>query len=141
MTPKDFVNQFFRENLPHCNALGIRVVTLDETSVVFALPYNPMLIGTPQNGVIHGGAVTTLLDSACGAAVMMHPQRVGLTATIGLRVDYLRPAHKGDEIWARSEVYRVTQNVAFARAHAWSYSLGEDKVSAVATGTFTFQKA
>jgi acyl-coenzyme A thioesterase PaaI-like protein len=55
-------------------------------------------------------------------------------ATIDLRVDYLRAARPGVDLYARSECYRVTRNVAFVRAVAYEDSA--DDPFAGCLGTF-----
>ena len=54
--------------------------------------------------VIHGGVVTTLLDAACGAAVMSAGIAKVPTATIDLRIDYLRSAKPKAQIRAKGNV-------------------------------------
>ena len=86
--------------------------------VGMSMPYDSKLIGDPQTKVIHGGAVFALLDTCCGAAAMSHPEQIGPTATIDLRVDYMRPATPSQRIKAIATCYNLTKNVAFVRAVA-----------------------
>jgi uncharacterized protein (TIGR00369 family) len=60
--------------LPHSHALGMVLEEIGTGSATISMPYDPALIGDPATGVIHGGAVSALMDTACGAAVMCHPQ-------------------------------------------------------------------
>lgn len=121
--------------VPHNQALGIRFVSSAPGHVIMALPYDPKLVGNPDTGVIHGGAITALLDGTCGVAVF---ERVGQPvpiATLDLRIDYLRPATPGREVLARAECFRVTRNIAFVRCEAFHEGNQAEGV-AVANGTF-----
>lgn len=135
---KRIASQFI-EALPHAKALGMEVVDIGDGVAEMALPYDARLIGNPKTGVLHGGAVSTLLDSTCGAAVMSHPDHPALTATIDLRIDYMRSAKPGQKITARAECYRVTRSVAFVRASATDGDAANGPV-AMATGAFTVEQ-
>jgi uncharacterized protein (TIGR00369 family) len=128
----DSIAQF----VPHNRALGIRFVSVAPDSLTMALPYDEKLVGNPLTGVLHGGAITALLDAACGAAVFVKVGRPMPVATLDLRIDYLRPATPAKEVLARAECFRVTQNVAFVRCRAFHFD-SEDDLVAVANGTFT----
>ncbi len=122
--------------VPHNRALGIRFVSVAPEGLTMGLPYDEKLVGNPLTGVLHGGAITALLDAACGAAVFVKVGRPMPVATLDLRIDYLRPATPAREVLARAECFRVTQNVAFVRCRAFHVDSEEDLV-AVANGTFT----
>jgi uncharacterized protein (TIGR00369 family) len=124
------------EYVPHNRALAMRFVALDAESVTLGLPYDEKLVGNPLTGVLHGGAITALLDATCGAAVFVKVGRPMPVATLDLRIDYLRPATPKKEVLARAECFRVTESVAFVRARAYHEGQGEELV-AVANGTFT----
>ena len=125
----------FIEYLPHAKALGMQIVSIEDGVAEITMPYADHLIGDPKTGVIHGGAVSALMDTCGGAAVMSHPDAPAGTATIDLRIDYMRGATPGQTISARAEVYHITRSVAFVRATARD----EDNTVATATGAFTVE--
>ena len=125
----------FMEAIPHSRALGMKLTELANGIAVIEMPYDARLVGDPETGVIHGGAVSALMDTCCGAAAMCHPSNSGGTATIDLRIDYMRAATPGQKITARAECYHVTKSVAFVRATAVDDD--DTKPVACATGAFT----
>lgn len=120
--------------LPYASALGLTLEGFGEGWAEMEMPYDEALTGDPATGVVHGGAVSALLDTTCGAAVMGHPKTGPTTATLDLRIDYMRPAVPGQVIRARAEVVRVTRTIAFVRAT--THDDGDDPI-ATATGAFT----
>ena len=95
MVDKTVLARQFIEAIPHARALGLTLTHIGEGEAEITMPYNEDLIGDPRTGVIHGGAVSASLDTCCGAAVMSHPAAPGGTATIDLRIDYMRAATPG----------------------------------------------
>jgi uncharacterized protein (TIGR00369 family) len=126
----------FIEAIPHACALGMRLEALGDGQATLSMPYDLRLVGDPSSGVLHGGAVFSLMDTASGAAVMCHPLAPVSTATLDLRVDYMRPATPGQRVTARAECYHVTRTVAFVRVTTTDDD--QTRPVATATGAFTF---
>ncbi|SFD23600.1 PaaI family thioesterase [Tropicimonas isoalkanivorans] len=126
--------------LPFSKALGMRLEESGDGRAVVSLPYDARLVGDPRSGVIHGGAVSALMDTCCGTAVMTVPDGSGITATLDLRIDYMRPARKGARIVCEAICYHTTRTVAFVRATATEADGGEVTPVASAVGAFTFEK-
>lgn len=124
----------FSANVPHNKALGMRILEISRAQALFMLPYDPKLVGNPDTGVLHGGAITALLDGASGAAVFAALTDFVPIATLDLRIDYLRPAEAGHAVHARATCYKLTHNVAFTRAVA--YHADPDDPIAHSVGTF-----
>lgn len=132
------IAQTFISALPHSRALGMRVDQFGDGVAVISMPYDVALIGDPATGVIHGGAVSALMDTCGGAAVLCHADAPHGTATISLRIDYMRPATPGQRITARAECHHMTRTVAFVRAVACDEDTS--RPVATATGSFTAER-
>ncbi|ABV92588.1 thioesterase superfamily protein [Dinoroseobacter shibae DFL 12 = DSM 16493] len=129
----------FIELIPHSRALNMQVDEIADGVAVISMPYDPRLVGDTKTGVIHGGAVSALMDTCGGAAVMCHPEAPAGTATIDLRIDYMRAATPGDRLTARAECHHITRSVAFVRAVAMDSDTA--RPVAMATGAFTVERA
>lgn len=125
--------------LPHSREIGMRVHYSGDSQAVLSVDWDEKLIGDPESGVLHGGVITALLDTACGAAVMAVPDKLQTIATLDLRIAYMRPATKGLRVYCRAECYRLTRSIAFTRAVAFH----DDPSDAVASaaGTFILERA
>ena len=109
----------FTEGIPHNKALGMEMLELDRGEARFRLPYDVKLVGNPDTGVLHGGAITALLDACSGASVFAALTEWVPIATLDLRIDYLRAAEAGRDVIAHATCYKKTRNVAFTRAVAY----------------------
>jgi uncharacterized protein (TIGR00369 family) len=124
----------FIDALPHSRALGMRVDRFGDGHAVLSMPYDARLVGDPATGVLHGGAISALIDTASGASVMAHASAPASTATLDLRIDYMRPAAPGQTVTAHAHCYHATRTVAFVRVIATD----DDSGRPVATGSAAF---
>lgn len=131
-----FAKQFIQV-IPHAVELGMELIEIGEGKAVIEMPYDTRFVGDPETGVLHGGAVSALMDTCCGAAAMCHPEANMGTATIDLRIDYMRPATPGQTIIASAVCYHITRSVAFVRATAMDDD--DTRPVATATGAFTVE--
>lgn len=128
------LQQMFCEGTPHNRELGLAILEVDRGRAVMKLDYQERLVGNPATGVIHGGAITVLLDSAGGMAVATMLTEPKPFATLDLRIDYVRPATPRQPVIADAECYKITSNVAFFRAIA-HHGNKADPIAA-ASGTY-----
>ena len=126
--------------MPHSRHLGMQVIEIGEGWALMALDYDPRFVGDPETGVLHGGVVTALLDTCCGASVMAHPAAPG-----GDR-DH-RPPHRlhapgaartAGSSPAPSATAAPAPSPSSARV-AWTES--PDEPVAAASGAFTVERA
>lgn len=127
--------QQFLLALPHAAKLGMAIEEASEGQATVSMPYSTDLIGDPMTQVVHGGAVSALMDTAGGTAVITHPKGGLGTATLDLRIDYMRSAKPGQTIIAQAHCHHVTRSIAFVRATAFDDD--RENPVAMATGVFT----
>jgi len=128
------VHVAFIDAIPHNRALGMRVDKLEKAEAVFVLPYDLKLVGNPDTGVLHGGAITALIDACSGASVFAALPEWQPIATLDLRIDYLRAGEPNRDITCRAHCYRLARNVAFTRAIAFH----DDENDPIASSMGTF---
>jgi len=122
--------------IPHSNALGLALRSFDNDKCELSIPYADQLVGDPETGVIHGGAITALLDNAAGmvARPADMARDTAAIATLDMRIDYMSAAIPNQEIIAHAHCFKRTKNVAFDRAVAYQQDIDDP----VATCTATF---
>ncbi|HEY8615121.1 PaaI family thioesterase [Phenylobacterium sp.] len=119
---------------PQAAALGFRLVSVEPSKGAIMVPWREDLAGDPDTGVIAGGVVTTLLDHVCGLSIMSRHGARTSTATLDLRIDYMRAAKPRAGVTAEAHCYKVTRTIAFVRAQAWD----EDPADPIATAQAAF---
>lgn len=102
----------------HGRALGLDYRASGENWMELALPWREELVGVPSTGVLASGAIVSLIDTASGGSVWMALGHFVPIVTLDLRIDYMRPAVKGETVIARCECVKLTKQIAFIRGVA-----------------------
>ena len=118
----------------HGRALGLDFRDSGSNWAELALPWREELVGVPETGVLASGAIVSLIDTTSGTAVWVTLDRFTPIVTVDLRLDYLRPAAKGETIIARCECVKLTRRIAFVRGVAH----GGDEARPIALSAATF---
>jgi uncharacterized protein (TIGR00369 family) len=127
------VMEGFFHKIPYQERLGLSIVEYGFARARVRLPFSAALIGDRENGFLHGGAITSLIDSASGLAMLLALPAVQRIATLDLRIDYMRPALSRDVV-CESECFRLTRQVGFVRSVVSQE--GTDDPIACGMGTF-----
>jgi uncharacterized protein (TIGR00369 family) len=102
----------------HGRAIGLEYRDSGENWAELALPWREELVGVPGTGVLASGAIVSIIDTASGTSVWVTLDTFTPIVTVDLRLDYLRPAAKGERIIARCECVKLTRRIAFVRGVA-----------------------
>ncbi|WP_346432456.1 PaaI family thioesterase [Crenobacter oryzisoli] len=119
--------------LPHCVTLGFEYVGSEGRLPTLKVDWREDLVGNPSTGVIHGGVITSLVDTTSAISVTACLPEFETIATLDLRIDYLKAATPGKTIFCRAECYRLASQVAFTRAVCFHDSPDDPIAHGVAT--------
>ena len=130
------VERFFKlaRQIGHGRALGMDFVDAGPDWTELRLPWRRQLVGVEDSGVMASGAVVSLIDTASGCSVWVRLGRFEPIVTLDLRIDYLRPAVKGETVFARCECVKLTRQIAFVRGTA--HGGDPERPIAFSSGTF-----
>lgn len=128
--------EHFVHEIPHGRDLGVTVEKAKHAEVVLRIPYQDILLGDVDRGLIHGGVLTSLIDSTSGLSVFCALDQMEPIATLDLRIDNMRPALKGKDIFAWAKCYRMTSQIAFVRSVAY-----QERELPLATSSSAFMRA
>lgn len=128
--------QFFElaRKVGHGQALGLKFRGVDGDAIELELPWREELVGMPESGILASGAIISLMDTCSGASVWMAMGRFQPIVTIDLRLDYYRPALKGETVIARCHCDKLTRQIGFVSGIA--HTGDPERPVARATGSF-----
>lgn len=114
----------------YARLLGIEIVRLGRGASVLSLDIRPEL--TRMEGIVHGGAIASLVDSASAFAVLSLLRPEEQTVTVDLTLHFLRAVRDG-RVEARAKVLRAGRRVVTVSVEA---SDGAGKLVATALTTY-----
>ena len=79
----------FLSALRHCQVLNMQVHSVDGEGIILRLPYSSSIVGNPQTGAVHGGAITTLMDTALGMATLCSLPEFEVCPTLDLSLIHI----------------------------------------------------
>lgn len=105
--------------MPFNRYLGIKLLSLEPGICKLYIPYKAELVGDFRRGALHGGVISTLVDTCGGFAVWSMCELDDKLSTIDMRVDYLKPAF-GNDLVAESRVKLLGNRVGNASTILYS---------------------
>lgn len=147
MSVLEAIKAYYLESLPFNKVLGIGIENLDYDSgdAVVSFPMAPKLIGNSFANILHGGVSASVIDLTGGLSALIScaklhegssfeviQQKLFGSATIDMRVDYLRPG-RGRFFQCKSEIIRAGSRIVVAKI-----DLFNDTKARIATGTATY---
>ena len=139
------INELFNDDIPFNKILGIKVESISDDHAKVSIQMRDELMGHHRRGMLHGGAISTVIDVAGGLTAFMGIQqkmqgmsidsileKFGRVSTIDMRVDFLRPG-TGKSFIASGYLLRTGKKIAVTRIE-----LHNDQHQLIAAGTGTY---
>ena len=112
--------------------LGAILERVAPGEVDIRLPFRDEL--TQQHGFLHAGAMTSVVDTACGyAALTLMPAGVAVL-TVEFKVNLLAPG-KGEAVVARARVMKPGRTLTVVRGDVFAVEGGEERLVATMLAT------
>ncbi len=118
------------DTVPYAKLLGLELEQVGSGTATLALDVRKEL--TQNNGIVHGGAIASLIDTATAFAIislLAHRERV---TTVDLTISYLRPL-KGGRLRAEAKVVRAGRRLFVVSAEVFD---ADGKLATTALSTY-----
>lgn len=103
--------------IPWSAALGIELVSSGDGLAALRMAWRADV--SDRDDGVAAGALASLIDHGCGAAVMARLGRPLLISTLNLKIDQVRPAEARCAVTVWAHCYRMIEGRAFVRAEVW----------------------
>ena len=114
------------------STLGAEMTLVQAGAVEIRCGFDAKL--TQQNGFVHAGVITSILDSACGYAALSVAPTQGEVLSVEFKVNLLAPA-VGDTFAARAVVKRAGRTLTICSADAFAINRDDEKLIATMLAT------
>ncbi len=112
--------------------LGASLVSIRAGEVLIELPYAPHIL--QQQGFLHAGVTTTIVDSACGyAALTLMPDDADVVS-VEFKINMLAPA-VGERFIARGQVVKAGKTLTICTGEVLAVKNGEERAVALMQAT------
>jgi len=113
-------------------SIGAKLVSLIPGEARIEMPFNASF--TQQDGFLHAGIVTTIVDSACGYAAYTLMPAGSRVLTVEYKVNFLSPA-KGEKFTAIGRVIKPGRTLTVCSGEVFAYEKDEEKQVALMQAT------
>lgn len=128
----EFTEEIWRRS-PFIKLLGLKIEELEHGRCLSRLDINDSLLN--KHKVVHGGVIYSMADISMGVAVYSTLKKDDETATIEIKINYLKPA-KAKSLICEARVIQKGKNIVVLEAEVRS----ENNLIAKAQGTFSIFK-
>jgi uncharacterized protein (TIGR00369 family) len=128
--------KIMEEQVPFNRLLGIKGESAEPGRAVLVLPVRPDFVGDPRRPALHGGVLTTVIDTAGGMAAWSALAPGETVSTVDLRVDYLEPAGLAGPLRAEAVLVRKGNRVCHVRIRLTQ----DEKLVAEGTGVYNIHR-
>ena len=111
----DDIRKFMTDIVPYWQTLGLELLEVEPGRAVFVAAVRPQLL---QNGVLHGGVLASIADSACAVAAISQVYPANYATTINLQLSFLRPVVEG-RFRAVGRCVKAGKSVLFSEAQVF----------------------
>ncbi|WP_066251349.1 PaaI family thioesterase [Neobacillus drentensis] len=115
---------------PFWDYIGMTEEIIEEGYAELRLNITPNL--TQRRGTVHGGVLASLVDAAVGSAVRSTLSKEQASATVELKVNYVRPA-KGVYLIGKAKLFQQGKTLAAGQAEIFN---SDGNLVAIGTATY-----
>ncbi len=118
-------------SIPLGRAMGFHALEVEEGRAVIVLDSNDSHLNTM--GRLHGGVLCTIADTAMGIAHACSLPEHLTSATVEMKINFLRPVASGVRLLAEGKVVKQGQTIGFVECDVHD---DQQRLVARASGTF-----
>lgn len=112
--------------------LGARLTRVEAGEVCIEMPFDPA--HSQQHGHVHAGAITSIVDSACGYAALSLMPADREVVSVEFKVNFVSPA-RGSHFVAVGKVVKAGRTITVCTGEVWALEGERRKTVAVMQAT------